>query len=559
MSIDHMKANTHNKASALSLSTCVAPEGRFVYGLHRPRFTAANLRAEDHRLPLGETETGRLLTNDANFPDEDVHETGADPVFEIRNPFPFRGVTYIGKPWADRAAADPGRISIPQRGPVSLNGHLRTVWGDAQATPEQARRFFSDLPRPLKLALAVVSTDPADLVGLADDCADFTRDPDSGRPTGMVFAPTAKGLKPRIADQELFDAVANNPNLPYVYKEAMVLRPGIQGQNEIVGDRRTQDGRVFEYLRRNSYIPWGHYAANMGHDSVRYAVGDLSPSDVRGLRHLYYQRTYVQLAEALHPDRAPRRRELSVSELESLRRAIEQALKHPEAFPPLPFTATLWGWNYGCDYAPSGYRLHASHQQVHQQYALIPPTVARMDECQGTALPSFACGDMVHRFIDAYRGETDRPFFDCYQQAIQNNRRMDGRTDLPGDLVIHQDEATMLFVPKAQTSQWELQLMTRGPVGNILEADSNTRHSLDQALFMAVRILNALGATMITVFEYSKRFDNPDRDQRLLYTFLPRLPESPGAFSEAQLRWINGHYPEDFALACRQKMLPMND
>ena len=59
---------------------------------------------------------------------------------------------------------------------------------------------------------------------------------------------------------------------------------------------------------------------------------------------------------------------------------------------------------------------------------------------------------------------------------------------------------------------------------------------------------------MITVFEYSKRFDRKDHDQRLLYTFLPRLPESPGAFSEAQLRWINGHYPEDFALACRLQM-----
>jgi hypothetical protein len=554
-----MKADTHNQASTLSSSTCVTPEGRFVYGLHRPRFTAANLRAHDHRLPLGETENGKPHANEANFPAEDVHETGADPVFEIRNPFPFRGVTYIGKPWADRTAADRSRISIPQRGPVSMTGHLRTVLGDPPATPEQVRRFFSDLPRPLKLALAVVSSDPADLIGLADDCAVFTRDPGSGRPTGMVFATTAKEPRPRIEDQELFDAVANNPNLPDVYKEAMVLRPGIQGQNEIVGDRRTQNGRVFEYLRRNSYIPWGHYAANMGHDSVRYAVGDLSPSDVRGLRHLYYQRTYVQLAEALQLARAPRRRELSVSELESLRGSLEHALHHPEAHPPLPFTATLWGWNYGCDYAPSGYRLHASHQQVHQQYALIPPTVAQVDERPGPPLPSFACGDLVQRFIEAYRRETDQPFFDCYQRAIQTNRRMDGRTDLPGDLVVHQDDASMLFVPKAQTSQWELQLMTRGPVGNILEADEKTRHSLDQALFTAMRILNALGATMITVFEYSKRFDNPDRDQRLLYTFLPRLPESPGAFSEAQLRWINGHYPEDFALACRQKMLAMND
>jgi hypothetical protein len=40
----------------------------------------------------------------------------------------------------------------------------------------------------------------------------------------------------------------------------------------------------------------------------------------------------------------------------------------------------------------------------------------------------------------------------------------------------------------------------------------------------------------------------------MVYAFLPRLPESPGAFSEAQLRWINGHYPEDFALACRLRL-----
>lgn len=57
---------------------------------------------------------------------------------------------------------------------------------------------------------------------------------------------------------------------------------------------------------------------------------------------------------------------------------------------------------------------------------------------------------------------------------------------------------------------------------------------------------------MITSIEYSKPVVKGDDDQRLLVAFLPRLPESPGAFSEAQLRWINGHYPEDFALACRR-------
>jgi len=121
-------------------------------------------------------------------------------------------------------------------------------------------------------------------------------------------------------------------------------------------------------------------------------------------------------------------------------------------------------------------------------------------------------------------------------------------------LVVYEDERVMVFVPKAQTSQWELQLMTLAPVGNVLEADSRTRNSLDRAILITMKILTALGARMVTVIEYAKRFDNEDDDQRLLYAFLPRLPESPGAFSEAQMRWINGHYPEDFALACRRRL-----
>jgi hypothetical protein len=165
-------------------------------------------------------------------------------------------------------------------------------------------------------------------------------------------------------------------------------------------------------------------------------------------------------------------------------------------------------------------------------------------------LPAFACGDMVQRIRPGYRLR-DRPILFRLLPAGHRNQPPHGRpSDRPADLVVHQDDHVLLFVPKAQTSQWELQLMTRGPVGNILEADQATRHSLDVALLTAMRILTALGATMITVIEYSKRFTIPDTGQRLLYAFLPRLPQSPGAFSEAQLRWINGHYPEDFAQAC---------
>ncbi|MEJ2157893.1 MAG: hypothetical protein P8X96_21390, partial [Desulfobacteraceae bacterium] len=146
---------------------------------------------------------------------------------------------------------------------------------------------------------------------------------------------------------------------------------------------------------------------------------------------------------------------------------------------------------------------------------------------------------------------TGRSFFDCYHEAIEGNERMDGRKRGPSSLVVYQDDNVMLFVPKAQTSQWELQLMPKKPVGHILEADATMRQSLDKAILAAMRVLTRLGATMITVIEYSRRFNAKDQDQRLLCAFLPRLPESPGAFSEAQLRWISGHYPEDFALVCR--------
>ena len=112
----------------------------------------------------------------------------------------------------------------------------------------------------------------------------------------------------------------------------------------------------------------------------------------------------------------------------------------------------------------------------------------------------------------------------------------------------------MLFVPKAQTSQWELQLMPLRPVGNILEADEAMRRSLDEGIHTAMQVLGRLGMRMANIIEYAKRFQDTS-DQRLLYSFLPKLPHSLGAFSEAQLRWIMGHYPEDFATACRNKLV----
>jgi len=286
----------------------------------------------------------------------------------------------------------------------------------------------------------------------------------------------------------------------------------------------------------------------MADDSIRYSIGALSRDDMAGLRHLYYQRTFIRLADELGLDPPPPARTMTGAELENLRILINGKLSGTPA-PSLSLSSTLWGWNYGFDFAPSYYRLHASHQQVHQQYALIPGLIPDNETGQR---PAYGCGDLVRDFVGRFREKTGQGFFESYLAAIHSNTRTDMQNEGPASLIVHEDEKVMLFVPKAQTSQWELQLVCLDQVGNILEADLKTRESLDLAILTAMKIFAFLGARMVTTIEFPKRFESPDRDQRLLYSFLPKLPESPGAFSEAQLRWINGHYPEDFAFTCRE-------
>ncbi|MEJ2156012.1 MAG: hypothetical protein P8X96_11800, partial [Desulfobacteraceae bacterium] len=422
----------------MQLRTCVAPDGKFVWGLHQPRFSTANLREEDVILALGETDGGAPVHNQANFPSGDVDEPSAEPIFEVANPFPFRGTTYIGKTWADAAAADPTRIAIASPMKVSFIQAARKVAG---ANPESLERLFAILPEPIRLALATTSTDPDDLQHLAETTCQFVRDKRTGRPRGVVFAEDEKGrMRPKIFNQRLYEAVANNPHLGSDYREAMVLRPGIQGTSEIVGEWRRPDSHIFEYLRRNSYIPWGHFAANMAHDSVRYCVGDLTREDVRGMRHLYYQRTYVRMAQTLGLDPPPARSTLSTAAMETLRQQVQKVL--PKSV-RLQFSATLWGWNYGFDYAPTGYRLHASHQQIHSQFALIPDQVAAAGDNTMGPLPAYACGDQIYTFASQFRTRTGRSFFDCYHEAIEGNERMDGRKRGPSSLVVYQDDNVM--------------------------------------------------------------------------------------------------------------------
>ena len=527
------------------IETCITPDGNFIYGLHKPAYSVTNLRQTRNLARLGLTTNGRPVYNEQNYPEHHVEVEQSDWIYEIPNPFPFKGRTFIDKEWADNSANNPNKISLKQTDPLSLSTILDNSGID--------RQFISQLPTPLLLALATCSTDPEDLKILARlSCEIIT---DNHRACGLLY----KNNKPVIHDHDLFETVANNPHRPDSYKTAMVLLPGAQGKSEIVGEWPPQNGsHVYEYLRRNSYIPGGHYAANMSEDAPRYSVNDLSKNDIKGLRHLYYQRSFIRLAQELNLDIPADKRVLNEDELEILRTKIyEKTNSINTTF------ATLWGWNFGFDYAPSGYRLHASHQQIHQQYALVTETVAA---CNSTStepddqMPTYSCGDMITDIIEDYHLTRNSDFFSDYRAAIFSNKRMDGRLDLEAELTVWYDNRVLLFVPKAQTSQWELQLMTLPApdgtlAGNIFECDKKMRHSLDLGILTAQKIFALLGAKMITTIEYSKRLgEKRTAQQPLIYTFLPKLPQSPGAFSEAQLRFINGHYPEDFAIVCRKQL-----
>lgn len=525
--------------------TCVAPTGEFVYCIHKPHFTGFNLRETDYLINLGNTSDQEPINNADNFPENNVDVTAGEWIFEIPNSFPFMGATFILKSKADQTAG----------GNNPFNHHtLPGSFGEGQDSDLETQS------QGALLALASTSDDPALLAKLAEKSCRFAYDNESGAVSGMIYGKTDGGeLRPLILDNHLFQLVANNQFLPDEYKRCMVLLPGAQGTNPIVGEYTQGDTHIWEYMRENSYIPWGHYAANMAHNAVRYRIQSLSGVDMVGLRHLYYQRIYVQLAAELGVILGVERRPMTVEELEVLRLSVLGEIEsRNKSGNDLPFNATLWGQNFGFDLSCSGYRLAASHQQIHQQFALVSSRVLAYasgnNETSLCTMPAYTQTDLVMQFAWEYREKTGRGFFDTYLEALGNNQRVDGRVDKESALFFYQDENLIAFVPKAQRSQGEVQIMTKVRCGNILEADAEIRDSLDRALLLTMKVLENLGVKMFVALEIPKRLDNPDTDQRLLYCFLPRHPQSPGGFSEFQQRWISNQYPEDFARACRDEL-----
>ncbi len=514
----------------MNLHTCVRPDQQFRFHIHKPSYEVANLRQNSEIIPLG-TMNKSIVNNSQNYPDGNVQVTASDKVYEIANPFSFKGSTFINGTWADYQAKQPGTIHLPQEPDVSFAKNL------SEEEQKNLHLILNKLPDPVLLSLATSSTDPLDLSHLAEIACDLFHEQDK---SFLHFEQTNRKRRAIIHKPHLFEAVANNPHLPERYKQAMVLRPGTQGNSEIIGEY-TEDSHVLEYLRRNSYIPWGHYAANMASDTIRYSLAELNLSDMQGLRHLYYQRTHSRLAADLNLPPLPEKRPATPDELDQCQMAISKAIK---AGGKPPFDATLWGWNYGFDFSPTGYRLNASHQMIHQQFAMVPS--------QSNDYATFCCGDLIKDCCTRYKEETGQDFFADYLGCIRNNRRMDGGKG-ESSLILFEDKHCLAFIPKAQTSQWEVQLMTTCNTGNILGLNTAGRTSIDTAFYRIVKGLHNLGLKLMCTIEYSSRFTDQS-GQRLIYSFLPKLPKSPGAFSESQLRFIMGHFPEDFATAMRNAL-----
>jgi len=201
------------------LRTCVTSTGRFRVGLHRPSCSVRNLRDQDFPLRLGSLPDGTAADNQANFPPGDVHEAEGRWIYEIPNAFPCHGATYIDAVWAAARADNPGMICLEPPSACSLSQSLGLSAAERQS-------MISRLPLPLQYAVAASSTDPEELILLAQHCCRMEFDAD-GQPAGLKYLRPGKA---DIDDFELFEIIANNPHLPDQYKEIMALRPGAQGQ-----------------------------------------------------------------------------------------------------------------------------------------------------------------------------------------------------------------------------------------------------------------------------------------------------------------------------------------
>ena len=208
-----------------SFRSCVGKDAKFIVGIHKPKFEIKNLRNNDYLESLGQLEDGTTVDNSVNFPKEDLYEPGADIIYEIANAFPFRGTTYINSAWADIKAGHPEKIRIAAPEPCSLLQNFKKMGGDNNRELKDKNSILDILPHALLIALAQASTDPEELMILAQKSCNILFDPKNQNlskiPVGIGYKKEKSGkTTPDIYDHELFEVLVNNRYLPDNYKNA---------------------------------------------------------------------------------------------------------------------------------------------------------------------------------------------------------------------------------------------------------------------------------------------------------------------------------------------------
>ena len=158
--------------NGLSIRTCVSTSGEFVYGIHKPDYTVVNLREKDHIATLGHIDGKTAVENKINFPANDVTIDNANWVFEISNPFPFMGATFILKSSADKKIENANPFNNIKK---YKSAQLKTSIEDV----EDNDALFMSLGR--------TSTDSDLLIELAKKSCLFEFDPHSGEPVGIQY------------------------------------------------------------------------------------------------------------------------------------------------------------------------------------------------------------------------------------------------------------------------------------------------------------------------------------------------------------------------------------
>lgn len=92
------------------LQTGVAATGEFIYGIHKPKYTASNLRQNDYIITLGHGPDHTEIDNTDNFPADNIHVASSAWVFGIPNAFPFMGAGFVLKTYADGATGNANRF-----------------------------------------------------------------------------------------------------------------------------------------------------------------------------------------------------------------------------------------------------------------------------------------------------------------------------------------------------------------------------------------------------------------------------------------------------------------